>query len=209
MAVDGEGRGGEARAHGAEPLLAFLGIAVLVIVDAGAGHGPDDPEHARGRAARRHRDGDRGGSGPGCLDGCRQRGLAALLVASARRSRRSGSPARPTSCGWARTPCGLRSASRGESGRGGGTPSRSRRLAPSAAFRQGVLSNLGNPKMAVFFTSLLPQFAPAGACRSRRFSRSAFMFCAMTLFWLAAYAARWRGWATSCAGPASGGSSRP
>ena len=28
----------------------------------------------------------------------------------------------------------------------------------SRAFRQGLLSNLGNPKMAVFFTSLLPQF---------------------------------------------------
>jgi len=26
-------------------------------------------------------------------------------------------------------------------------------------FRQGVISNLGNPKMAIFFTSLLPQFA--------------------------------------------------
>ena len=26
------------------------------------------------------------------------------------------------------------------------------------AFRQGLLSNLGNPKMAIFFTSLLPQF---------------------------------------------------
>src|SRR4051812_6222081 len=33
-----------------------------------------------------------------------------------------------------------------------------RRLAPSLAFRQGVISDLGNPKMAVFFTSLLPQF---------------------------------------------------
>ena len=32
-----------------------------------------------------------------------------------------------------------------------------------AAFRQGALSNLGNPKMAVFFTSLLPQFAGPGA----------------------------------------------
>src|SRR5687767_7019466 len=30
------------------------------------------------------------------------------------------------------------------------------------AYREGVLSNLGNPKMAVFFTSLLPQFTPAG-----------------------------------------------
>src|SRR5205807_1034874 len=37
-----------------------------------------------------------------------------------------------------------------------------RRLAPFLAFRQGVVSDLGNPKMAVFFTSLLPQFAPEG-----------------------------------------------
>lgn len=33
------------------------------------------------------------------------------------------------------------------------------RLAPATAFRQGLLSDLGNPKMAVFFSSLLPQFA--------------------------------------------------
>src|SRR5439155_23644243 len=30
---------------------------------------------------------------------------------------------------------------------------------PGAPFRQGLLSNLGNPKMAVFFTTLLPQVA--------------------------------------------------
>ncbi len=36
------------------------------------------------------------------------------------------------------------------------------RLAPATGYRQGVVSNLGNPKMAVFFTSLLPQFAPTG-----------------------------------------------
>ena len=42
---------------------------------------------------------------------------------------------------------------------------RSRRTPASPArtsgdeLRQGVLSNLGNPKMAVFFSSLLPQFA--------------------------------------------------
>ena len=29
------------------------------------------------------------------------------------------------------------------------------------AFCQGLLSNLGNPKMVIFFSSLLPQFAPA------------------------------------------------
>jgi threonine/homoserine/homoserine lactone efflux protein len=36
-------------------------------------------------------------------------------------------------------------------------------LGRGPAFRQGALSNLGNPKMAVFFTSLLPQFAGSGA----------------------------------------------
>ena len=35
-------------------------------------------------------------------------------------------------------------------------------LAAAVAFRQGVVSNLGNPKMAAFFPSLLPQFVPAG-----------------------------------------------
>jgi threonine/homoserine/homoserine lactone efflux protein len=32
------------------------------------------------------------------------------------------------------------------------------RRTPGGALRQGLLSNLANPKMAVFFTSLLPQF---------------------------------------------------
>jgi threonine/homoserine/homoserine lactone efflux protein len=52
------------------------------------------------------------------------------------------------------------------------------------AFRQGVLSNLGNAKMAVFFTSLLPQFGttfwtmfPLGLC-----------FATLTLGWLTIYA---------------------
>ena len=44
-----------------------------------------------------------------------------------------------------------------------------------AAFRQGLVSNLGNPKMAVFFTSLLPQFAGLvpGARRARARLRAA------------------------------------
>lgn len=39
-----------------------------------------------------------------------------------------------------------------------------RRLSRWAAFRQGLVSDLGNPKMAIFFASLLPQFVvPGGA----------------------------------------------
>jgi threonine/homoserine/homoserine lactone efflux protein len=68
-----------------------------------------------------------------------------------------------------------------------GSEPRTRHLAavPRRAFRQGLLSNLGNPKMAVFFTSLLPQFGssffgllPLGL-----------LFASMTLVWLTAYGA--------------------
>jgi threonine/homoserine/homoserine lactone efflux protein len=39
-------------------------------------------------------------------------------------------------------------------------PARAARApSPRAAFRQGMMGNLSNPKIAVFFTSLLPQFA--------------------------------------------------
>jgi threonine/homoserine/homoserine lactone efflux protein len=56
-----------------------------------------------------------------------------------------------------------------------------RRRAP---YRQGVLSNLGNPKMAVFFTSLLPQFGSSfGAMLGL-----GVVFATLTLVWLCAYA---------------------
>jgi threonine/homoserine/homoserine lactone efflux protein len=58
-------------------------------------------------------------------------------------------------------------------------------LAPSVAFRQGVVSNLGNPKMAVFFTSLLPQF---GAESFGGLLALGLVFCTMTFVWLSAYA---------------------
>ena len=51
------------------------------------------------------------------------------------------------------------------------------------AFRQGVLSNLGNPKMAIFFTSLLPQFGMSFASMLAL----GFVFCALTFVWLTAY----------------------
>jgi threonine/homoserine/homoserine lactone efflux protein len=60
-------------------------------------------------------------------------------------------------------------------------------VAPRTALRQGLLSNLGNPKMAVFFTSLLPQFAGAHASFSALLALG-LVFCCLTLTWLAAYA---------------------
>ena len=58
-------------------------------------------------------------------------------------------------------------------------------LTANAAFRQGVLSNLGNPKMAVFFTSLLPQF---GAESFAGLLALGLIFSSMTFVWLTAYA---------------------
>jgi len=62
------------------------------------------------------------------------------------------------------------------------------RLASAAALRQGLLSNLGNAKMAVFFTSLLPQFVPADAPSLMALLALGLLFSGMTLAWLTAYA---------------------
>jgi threonine/homoserine/homoserine lactone efflux protein len=51
-----------------------------------------------------------------------------------------------------------------------------------------VLNNLANPKMAVFFSSMLPQFVPAGAATFGGLLGHGLAFSAMTLLWLAAYA---------------------
>jgi threonine/homoserine/homoserine lactone efflux protein len=58
-------------------------------------------------------------------------------------------------------------------------------LRARVAFRQGILSNLGNPKMAVFFLSLLPQFGSSfGALLAL-----GLVFSCLTLMWLTAYGA--------------------
>jgi threonine/homoserine/homoserine lactone efflux protein len=63
------------------------------------------------------------------------------------------------------------------------------RVRPGAAFRQGVISNLGNPKMAAFFPALLPQFAPSGGPSFPALLALGLVFCSLTLVWLVAYAA--------------------
>ena len=51
-----------------------------------------------------------------------------------------------------------------------------------------MISNLGNPKMAVFFASLLPQFAPGGSASFAALLALGLLFCSLTLAWLALYA---------------------
>jgi threonine/homoserine/homoserine lactone efflux protein len=57
------------------------------------------------------------------------------------------------------------------------------------AYRQGLVSNLGNPKMAVFFTSLLPQFVSDGGGAFAAMTALGLLFCVLTLAWLLLYAA--------------------
>lgn len=65
---------------------------------------------------------------------------------------------------------------------------RSTELGPWSALRQGFISNLANPKMAVFFLSLLPQFVqdPSGSLAA--LIPLGLVFCLMTFGWLSIYA---------------------
>jgi threonine/homoserine/homoserine lactone efflux protein len=56
------------------------------------------------------------------------------------------------------------------------------------AFRQGMISNLSNPKMAAFFPALLPQFAPEGGAALPGLLALGLLFCLLTLVWLTGYA---------------------
>jgi threonine/homoserine/homoserine lactone efflux protein len=61
------------------------------------------------------------------------------------------------------------------------------RLRPGVAARQGLLKDVGNPKIAVFFTTLLPQFAPAHGPAFVTLFALGLLFCAMTFVWLCVY----------------------
>lgn len=161
-------------------LAAFVGISVLVIVSPGQD------------TALTIRNSLLGGRRPGCLTAlgvsagqavwalATSVGLAALIVAfePAFLALKLAGAAFLVYLGTQALLAALRGGHVERAGSGGS-------LGSGAAFRQGVVSNLGNPKMAVFFTSLLPQF---GAESFAGLLALGLAFCAMTLVWLAAYA---------------------
>ena len=55
-------------------------------------------------------------------------------------------------------------------------------------WRQGLLCNLLNPKIAVLFTSLIPQFVAPGQSAPLQAAILAGIFVAITLVWLTGYA---------------------
>ena len=61
-------------------------------------------------------------------------------------------------------------------------------LAPRAAFGQGIMNNLGNPKMAVFFASVPPQFTAPGQGMVSALVLLGVVFSALTFAWLTVYA---------------------
>jgi RhtB (resistance to homoserine/threonine) family protein len=62
------------------------------------------------------------------------------------------------------------------------------RVGALLGYRQGLLSNLGNPKIAVFFTGLLPQFVSPGRPVLEPFLLLGGLFVLMTVVWLCGYA---------------------
>jgi threonine/homoserine/homoserine lactone efflux protein len=59
---------------------------------------------------------------------------------------------------------------------------------PARALRQGLLCDLSNPKVAIFFTSLLPQFVHGTGPAFVPLLLLGMLFALLTLAWLAAYA---------------------
>ena len=168
------------------PLLAFLGISVLVIVTPG----PDTAVTIRntllgGRAAGL-------ATAAGVATGqaiwafATSAGIVALLMAS--------EPlflalkyAGATYLVWLGL-LSFRNALRRGPSQPTTRPTTAPSLKPRSAFGLGLLSDLGNPKMAAFFTSLLPQFVPADDPSFARLAALGLLFSLMTLAWLAGYA---------------------
>jgi RhtB (resistance to homoserine/threonine) family protein len=81
----------------------------------------------------------------------------------------------------------LRAASRSSAGVHNGEAAPTRTIGTLSGFRQGFVSDLANPKIGVFFTSLLPQFVDPGRSVLVPFLALGAVFVLMTIAWLCAY----------------------
>jgi len=170
-----------------ESLAAFLVVATVVIVTPG----PDTALTIRNTLLG----GRRGGvftaigvsSGQMTWTVATSAGLAALLVASEPvfRAVKFIGAAYLAFLGAQALLAALR---RGEGGVAPTAAGTAPRLRPPIALRQGLVSNLTNPKMAAFFPALLPQFAPAGEATFLVLLLLGLIFSLMTLVWLTGYA---------------------
>jgi threonine/homoserine/homoserine lactone efflux protein len=167
-------------------LWAFVGIAALVIVTPG----PDTALTIRNALLGGRSAGMATAAGVALglavWTAAASAGLAALLVASepAFVAVKLAGAAYLVLLGAAT----LMHALRGRGGRHAREDSgRTRRLRATTALRQGILNDLGNPKIAVFFTTLLPQFAPSHGPAFLTLLAFGLLFCAMTFVWLCAY----------------------
>ena len=158
-------------------LLAFIGVAVVVIVTPGQ----DTALTIRNTLARGRAGGVR--TAVGVVSGqavwaiAASAGVAALLVASepAFVALKVAGAAYLVYLGVQSLRAAVRRTPQGH----GDAPA-----ATGRELRQGLLSNLGNPKAAVFFSSLLPQF---GDSFGELLALGA-VVCALTMAWLSAYA---------------------
>jgi threonine/homoserine/homoserine lactone efflux protein len=168
-----------------EALLAFAGVAAVVIVTPG----PDTALTVRNALLGGRRCGI--ATGLGVALGlsiwtlAASAGIAAMLVASepAFVAVKLAGAAYLVFLGAQ----SLWHAVRGDAAPAGAEGAAPRRLTRVAALRQGLLNDLGNPKIAVFFTTLLPQFAPADGPAFATLLGFGLLFCAMTFVWLVVY----------------------
>jgi threonine/homoserine/homoserine lactone efflux protein len=169
-------------------LLTFLGVAVVMIVTPG----PDTALTIRntlagGRAAGL-------GTAVGVCSGqaiwtlAAAAGVAALLVASepAFLALKYAGAAYLVFLGLQTLAGALRPGTR--HAHSATAPAPHARLTTRSALRQGLISDLANPKAAVFFTSLMPQFTPTEGPAFPVLLGLGLLFSLMTFAWLALYA---------------------
>lgn len=68
------------------------------------------------------------------------------------------------------------------------SPLQARRLGGSGGLRQGMISNLANPKVGIFFTSLLPQFVAPHSSALLQMLLLGSVFVVINLVWMSTYA---------------------